>query len=980
MRSTLQSGLQVLIAILLWNLLWPSGAGVAVAEAGSFTRSLWRVQDGLPENIVQAIAQDSSGFLWVGTTGGLTRFDGEHFLSYHGNSGGKLPVNSIFCLLAARDGSLWAGMEGGGLLHMNEGQTEVIGPKQGLSDEFVRSIMQDRTGKIWIGTDGGLFVLEDHRAVRVGQLEDTLHAGVHSISEDREGRVWVGGEALFSFSGGHRRNYVLPGSYSENRVKAVLETSDGVHWVGTVSGLLREVGSAFLPVPGIHATVRALRQSSDGVLWIGTIGEGLWMYKDGRAMRVDKSGLLPTSTVLSIFEDRGHNLWIGTQDGLVRLERTPVSLVPLPRDHDSDFGTISRDWDNESWMVANGVYRIHDNVAQPFPFKQLPGVPIRNILRARDGSLWIGTDGSGAYHLSGTTMVHYAAPEQLTNNFVRGFLETTRGEIWIATDEGVSRIGPGTVRKYGMANGLAYFSTRCIIEDRLHDIWIGTDQGLSHIHNDRFVSDAATAALAQEKVWSILQDRGGALWFGTRDHGLFRFKEKKVDQYTTANGLVNDSVYQMLEDREGRLWLSGGDTISSVDIADIGRASERIGKLLSVTSYKMPFAAANVQMYGGRQPAGYVASDDTVWFATSGGAAHVVHQRIDVDRPAVYIESVVADSKPLAAGAGLRLSAQVSRLTFSFAPLLLSSQEGLRFRYKLDGFDKSWTAAGTTRSATYTNLPAGDYRFRVEVLDIANPDLTTEAELTFSKAPHLYQRWWFLACCVLCVAGLVWSIYRFRVQQIQTRFQAVLEERNRLAREMHDTVIQGCTSTSALLEALASLQPAEDAPGSELLGCARIQIRTTIDEARDAVWNLRHDGSAKVDLVAGLHSVAHQAARAFSIAVDCQIAADLPPVAASVGHELLMIVREAFANAGLHAHADQVRLEALMKGANLYISVTDNGIGFSPAEAPGASDGHFGLTGMRERTKRLAGNIQIENAPQVGTQVQLCVRCTTSQH
>jgi signal transduction histidine kinase len=751
-----------------------------------------------------------------------------------------------------------------------------------------------------------------------------------------------------------------------------------VHWVGTVSGLLRETGASFSPVRGIHATVRVLRQSSDGALWIGTIGEGLWVYKDGRFTRVD-GGLLPTSTVLSIFEDRGHNLWIGTQDGLVRLERTPVSLVPLPRDHDSDFGTISRDWGSESWMVANGVYRIRDNVAQPFTFEQLPGIPVRNVLRARDGSLWIGTDGSGAYHLSGATMTHYAAPEQLTNNFVRAFLETARGDVWIATDEGVSRVGPGTVRKYGMRDGLAYFSTRSMLEDRSHDVWIGTDQGLSHIHNDHFVRDAATAALAQEKVWSILQDHSGALWFGTRDHGLFRLKDNQIEQYTMANGLVNDSVYQILEDRERRLWLSGGDTISSVDIADLGSAPQRIGGLLSVTSYKMPFAAANAQLYGGRQPAGYVASDDTVWFATSGGAAHVVPQRVQPERPAVYLESVVADSRQLAAGAGLRVAAQVSRLTFSFAPLLLSSQEGLRFRYKLDGFDKSWSATGISRSATYTNLPAGDYRFRVEVLDIAHPELTAEAELTFSKAPHLYQRWWFLAGCVICIAGLVWSIYRFRVQQMQNRFRAVLEERNRLAREMHDTVIQGCASTSALLEALASLQPAEDAPGSDLLGCARIQIRTTIDEARDAVWNLRHDGSAEVDLATALHSVAHQAARAFGMAVDCRIAAGLPRVAASAGHELLMIVREAFANAGLHAHAEQVQFDAVMKGPRLHISITDNGIGFAPAEAPGASDGHFGLTGMRERMKRLGGTIQIGDAPPLGTRVQLCLRCATPQ-
>ena len=965
------------VALLLWVLF---GLSTPVrAQAGIFTRALWQMQDGLPENIVQSIVQDSEGYLWVATTGGLTRFDGGRFLPYRPGSNHRPSVNSVFCLTSAPDGSVWAGLEGGGLLRIRNGQAEAIGLNEGLASTFVRSVAVDRNGLVWIGTDGGLFVFDGHQVRRSPLSGNGLHAAVHSIREDREGALWVGGADLYSIANGRRQDYTLPGKYSENRVKVVLQTSDGVRWIGTVSGLLRQSGATFERVPQIHATVRSLWQSSDKVLWIGTIGQGLWMYKDSRLVRVDTDGLLPTTTVLSIFEDRSHNLWIGTQDGLVRLERTSVHAIPLPADSDSDFGTISDDRDGGSWMVARGVYRISNNIARPYTFPQLHGISIRNLMRSRDGSLWIGTDGSGAYHLKGKVITHYAAPAQLPNNFIRGFLETTAGDVWIATDEGVARLSSNIDRKYGMADGLAHFSTRCVIEDRQHDIWIGTDQGLSHFHDNRFISDEATQALAQEKVWTILQDQQGALWFGTRDHGLFRWQAGKMTHFTVANGLVSDSIYQILEDRKSLLWLSGPDTISSLDLREIGKVPLAAGPLLSVHLYKMPFEAANAEMYGGRQPAGYVADDDSVWFATSLGAAHVVSQPSQAALPSVRVDGIVADAQQLTVAPNFRLSPGISRLTLSFAPLLLSSQEGLRFRYKLEGFDKDWSTASTLRSATYTNLPAGDYRFRVAVLDLADPDQTTDAEIAFSKDPHVYQRWWFLALCMLGAAGLVWSIYQQRVHQIRTGFESVLQERSRLAREIHDTVIQGCTSTSALLEALATIQGGEELPGGEVLSYARLQIRNTINEARDAVWDLRHEDKKQVDLAVSLELLAQQASRAFNIPVDCRLPDRLDSVGASVGYELVMIVREAFANAGLHAHAGHVVLDASGEQGSLCISISDDGNGFSVDNAPGASEGHFGLVGMRERLKRLGGTIQIESAPQKGTRITFRLPTDTSK-
>jgi ligand-binding sensor domain-containing protein len=316
--------------------------------------------------------------------------------------------------------------------------------------------------------------------------------------------------------------------------------------------------------PGVTGTIRTLTQTADGTLWIGTIGHGLFTYKNGALGRMSGNGLLPSNTVLNVFEDVTQQVWIGTQDGLVRLSKTPVSVTPLPGGSDPDYQTLSYDPDGTIWAVASGVYAIRDGVARPHKFAGMPDLPIRNVFRDRSGILWIGTDGSGAYRLLPSGAVRYSAPNRLVNNFVRAFMQARDGSMWIATDEGVSRISQKNVQNFRVRDGLAYFSTRALIEDREGGIWIGTDHGLSHWRDGIFLHDTATDGLRSEKVWSILQDRGGDIWFGTRDHGLYRYHSGKLTQYTTAQGLASNSIYQILEDRQGEMWLSGPNTISSL--------------------------------------------------------------------------------------------------------------------------------------------------------------------------------------------------------------------------------------------------------------------------------------------------------------------------------------------------------------------------------------------------------------------------------
>lgn len=933
-----------------------------------YTRSVWRVQDGLPEDIVQALAETPDGYLWIGTTGGLVRFDGTRFVLLQSPALPSSMVNSIFCLTPSADGSLWVGTEGGGLLHLGKGAPTTYGPAQGLTDGFVRSVLEDRHGGVWVGTDHGLFRIDGNRANRVEMPPGVDPLAVHAITEGRDGRIWVGGSHLLSIDDGRIGTYRLPGTYSSNRVKSILQSADGTLWVGTVGGLDRMAHGAFERVPEIHDTVRTLRQTGDGSLWIGTISSGLWIYRDG--IFSHREALLPGNTVLSVLEDTSHQVWVGLQEGLVRLGKTPVHLVTLPGGSDADFETVSGDTGGSLWAVASQAYRIRNGVATTFRIPQLPNVRVRNLLRDREGALWVGTDGSGAYRIDAGRTTHLSAPRDLTNNFVRAFLESRRGDMWIATDEGVSRMRAGESRRLTMADGLAYNSTRCLLEDTAGDIWIGTDQGLSRWHGNSFVQDAVTEALRHEKVWSILEDTTGALWFGTRDHGLFRSQDGAIVRFTTDQGLASNSIYQLLEDGRRALWISGPNTISSIDERALHSTADPATQHLAVSVYTMPYGAADAQMYGGRQPSGYVDPGGGLWFPSSRGIAHVLPSRgTSTPPPRLVIDTVTLDGRTLPLGRTIELPAHVTRLEISYLPLSLAPQAGIHYRYKLEGFDHDWVEAGTHLTAAYTNVPAGAYTFRVQTANTAGTPI--EASLAIRRDPFFWQRPWFVVLSLTSLLLLGWGTFRLRVHQVQLRFRAVLEERSRLARAMHDTVIQGCTSVSALLEAVASLQSENQVLREDLLQHARAQVSTTIDEAREAVWNLRHDDGVAITLGSSIEVLATQLGKEFGRPIPVVSFGTPFSLPHSVAREILLVLREATYNAALHGHASEICIELRYTQDALLLTVRDAGIGFDVQQP--AAEGHYGITGMRERMQRIGGAFDLHSTRGTGTAVHLAV-------
>ena len=938
-----------------------------------YTKTLWQSRDGLPEETVQAFAQSSDGYLWIGTSGGLLRFDGARFTLFNRDNTPEFKENSVWCLLTGDDGALWIGTEGGGLLRYSHGRFRRYFTSDGLTDGFVRAIFRNPNGTMWIGTDDGLFRFEGERIIRVDKSKHFPPIAVHAIWADHRGRLWVGGSRLLMLRDGVVKEYKLRGDSSANRVKSILETRDGTVWVGTVAGLNRMKGSdSFQPVEGIRGTVRVLHEGSDGLFWVGTIGSGIFLYRQGRFSQIKAPDGVPSSTILNIFEDSEKNVWIGTQVGMVRFSRTPMSIVFLPGAADSDFGTVYRDHDGSLWFGSTHLFRLQNGVPEQRTFPGMTGVKVRNVLRDASGALWLGTDGAGVYRLVGNALTHYTKKTGLTNDFTRVMIQARDGSIWIGADEGVTRWGPHGLRKFQVSDGLCYFSVRDLLEDHSGNIWIATERGVSCLRNEKFQRNLATGTLRGEKVWAIHEDAEGGLWFGTRNGGLYLFKEGRITHFTTAQGLASNSIYKILEDTAGYFWLSGPNGISVFKRKELEAAAVDSTAEVSLAFYGISEDLETTQIYGGTQSSGCLGTKGDGWFPTNHGPLHILARSASpLDSFRLVFGRVLVDGHEVPNEGSISIAPGNSALEISYAPVLLRSQQDIRFRYKLDRFDHDWSTPVTRRTAYYTSLPPGKYTFRVEAFEMNNPQALAVISLPVVQQAYFYRTSWFLSLCALMFGFCIWLVDRMRVRQVRARFQAVLDERSRLAREVHDTIIQGCSSTSALLEASSSMEQCDKVLSQQLVDYARKQIRETVDEARQAVWNLRNGETAASDVRSSLKRIAENAGKESGIPIQYEELGQPFPLDQPTSHEVLMVVREAVHNAVVHAQASRIRISLHFSKTGLVVEVRDDGCGFDPAGVKGPEDQHYGLSVMQERTGRIGARLQVNSAIGEGTQLRI---------
>jgi ligand-binding sensor domain-containing protein/signal transduction histidine kinase len=952
-------------------------------DAPDYSRRVWRSVDGLPEDFAQSLAQTPDGYLWIGASGGLARFDGTSFVVFNRENTPAFIDDSVYSLLVTKDGTLWAGTEGGGLIQYKDGRFRVFGAGEGLTNGFVRVIYEDRSRQLWVGTDAGLFRMRNESLIRVDGRDGAPRMNVHAICEDRAGRLLVGGRGLLILRGQEVAYYASNESLADNSVRTIRQTADGAIWIGAISGLRKIApgvdGDPF-KAPRILSGVNVgvLLESRGGELWIGAYGQGLMRFQAGRIIKFSAPSSLPHNNVLALFEDGEDNIWVGAQGGLLRLSPSAASVITSTDGAPQSINTIYKDPRGDLFVTAlNGkLFRVARQTLAPVRLPaSLSRMSVRNVFRDSRGALWLGTDGQGIARIDADGIVRYTMKQGLVNDFIRAFCEDRDGGLWIGTDGGLSRFHKGAFQNFNTENGLAYHSIRALLLDRGGDLWVATDGGLSRFRDGRFVVDPSLESLRGQKIWSLHEDAEGKLWIGAHGAGLFMLKDGSLTQFTTKAGLPSNKIHFIIEDAQGSLWMSGPSGIVAVSRRELEAISGQSAGQLAVRVYSTAEGLSTNQMNGGVQPAGALLASGEVWFPSAKGAVRIEPGAPDRrSAPPVLIEQVLADDRAAPFSNGLILAPGRGKLEIHYTAIRLRSPDRIRFKFRMEGFDQNWTDAGQRRVAYYTNLPAGNYRFRVVAYEIDDPRNATEQSLSIEWRPHFYKTAWFPALCGLAALAVVWGSYRLHVRNLRQRFAAVLEERNRLAREMHDTLIQGCVGVSALLEAASSAQEVSPSISDELLDRARNEARATVDEARLAVWNLRQSSGG------GLAPAISQLTRRLSLETGIPIRFESSGAPLDLGAEsersLLMIVREALQNALRHAAPKHVSVALRSDRRGLQVEIEDDGTGFDTSIIHSSNGQHYGLIGMRERVEKLGGQFLLKSSPGNGTQVRLNVQLT----
>lgn len=761
----------------------------------------WRLEEGLPESSVEAIAQTSDGYLWLGTQEGLARFDGVRFTVYDRSNTPALQHNRVVALCPDREDALWIGTEGGGLTRLQDGEFQTYRSREGLPNDRVRAIVEDDAGRLWVGTDDGLAMVHGRDSPHFDRSRGLPAQAVGALCRRRAGGVWVGTVAGLAWV---ERDAATSVSAVREPVLSLWEDPEGVLWVGTERGLIELRGSTvrrYGPADGlVAAPVRALVVDRNANLWIGMDGRGVARLSAGRVAWFTTADGLANNSVLRLLEDREGSLWIGMQDGgLGRLADgkflTWTAREGLPSDV---VWPVFGDREGNVWVGTNsgGLARFRDGRFTTLATRDgLSSNAIQTIAQDQGGALWIGTRGGGLDRLSGGRVLTFSARDGLPSDSVSALWPDADGTLWIGTrNGGLARLAGGRISPAPEAGLPPNASVFDILRGRAGDLWIATNGlGLVRIRSGGATRYTTKDGLSSDIVDTLHEDRDGTLWIGTYGGGLDRLRGERFTAYTTARGLFDDAVFRILDDQRGHLWMScnkGVFRVSRREIEDLDRGA--IDRLHPV-SYGTADGMRSRECNGANQPAGWRTPDGRLWFPTIRGVATIdpANEETNAVVPPVVVESVVVQGSPLAPGQGLDLGPGKDTLEFHYTAPSLLVPERVRFLYKLEGFDVDWVDAGGRRIAYYTRVPPGRYRFVVKAANDDGVWNETGAFVSLRLRAPFYRRAWFVVLALLTALGLVAGGYRVQVRRVRARertLERLVEQRTRELEEANKSL------------------------------------------------------------------------------------------------------------------------------------------------------------------------------------------------
>ena len=965
----------------------------------------WNTENGLPQNSVIGIAQTHDGYIWLATFDGLARFDGVRFKIFRKHDTPELPTNRISRLFVDDQGRLWI---------LTEDATRIVVYEGGRFKSFAKGSdfetgdmtepwlltneMVLRNGDVEYVYENGAFIsrpisarklprvvfdenlvawidMGDHyltgregslaKVSKETNLPDKLIAGSsvevgdalwfalpnrRPPSIDQNELVWTGPHRLTSLArlrGGGIETFQLRASDL-----AVLQVDRNQNlWIGDPAFGLRLIDAdtvtnanrdnfKFETVVADALSVRDVFTDREGNLWV-CLDTGLQLLRDLAAVKVfTRADGLPSENVYSVFQDSAAGIWFGAwpahlvhyNNGQFRAERFPI------------LSALSVDRNSRQW-VGNTVlwYRDKDGPWRKFDdtYEYLPQSEINVIAEDTSGNIWFGGPKRNLTRWDGKALTPFTINDGLPSDSVTAFLQTRDGTIWI-----------------------------------------GTTAGIARFDSERFVPVTNTNGTVPAYVRSLYEDSDGTLWIGTYDSGITRFKDGKVVQITTEHGLFSNGVFCILEDDEGWFWMNSNQGIYRVRRSDLSDFADGVTASITSASYGPEDGLLNVEGNGGKQPAGLKAADGRMWFPTAGGMAVVDPKSVHREEraPEVVIEEVKVDREELSdLTNGLVIEPGRTALEINYTGISFSNAPTLRFRYRLEGLEETWTDVGTRRTAYFSHLPYGEYTFRVSAGNRDGVWNERGAALQVVVERPFNRTYWFYALVSLLIAGVVGLIFYSRVSQLRRIAEArelyareLLEsqerERSRLAIELHDSLGQSLVVIRN--RALLGIQKKNDDHSMlEQLQEISDASATALQETREIAHTLHPYQIEALGLTTALHSLVDKIEGSSGMRFQTHIDEVPPDIPHDLAIAIYRIAQEWLTNVVKHSSSREVSVSLSAEGPRLMLTIADDGVGFDPQRVKKG----LGLRGIAERSRMVGGALSIESEPGAGAELRLAV-------
>lgn len=746
----------------------------------------WRSEQGLPLDTVQVLLQTRDGYLWVGTGGGLARFDGLRFATFEASAMPRLAALPIFGLMEDAQRNLWVGHADGAVIYRDGVFREAFG-RETTNGRRVWSFAQAPDGAIWAATENGLVHWHGH-VRKVYRVADGLPVDrLRSVAFDRDGTLWIAatGGGLISFDGARFTTLTPDNGFPSLAVRHVLADPAGGVWAATAGGGLAHVHRGmvrtYTTADGLPTNqLTYLTRDTRGSLWIGTWGAGIVRLRDGEFTSLSTEGDLAGDQIWSIHADREGSIWVGTWvGGLNRLRPRDFVVLGTPEglSHDN-VRAVLHARDGSTWVTTSGagVNRIHDGTVTSLGKKDgLPSDETSTLLEDRDGAIWVGTYTNGVARLRGGTIESFGAGSGLPSLDVRVLFEDRSGTLWASTTSGLARFAENRFLPFSEPGAPPQGAT-AMLEDRSGTLWMGSDDGLLRYRDGVFSRLTRDDGLVSNWILSLHEDEDGTIWIGSNGEGLNRLKDGRISAIRLSDGLWDGLVQVILDDSHGNLWMTCNRGFFRAARADLNAFAD--GRLTRISSvgYGPGDALRSTTFAGGVQPAGAVGPRGRLWLPSFRGLVVVDPASLPDSGapPPVHFEEVTVDGKPVPAGREIVLPPGSLPLSIRYTTANLRAAEKTRFRYQMQGASDQWVDAGVRREAFFPKLPHGEYRFHVAASADGRRWRAAAAPLVLRVEPYFFQTPWFFLLIAAATAAAVAGFLRLRTRQLRHR-QAEME-------------------------------------------------------------------------------------------------------------------------------------------------------------------------------------------------------------